>query len=89
MKHIASGLTLLCLMVLQTGCGKRLEVRPITPTKTIIEKVQPPAELLADCPEPGLEGLETTGDLEAFAIDAIVALTFCNKDKERLRGWTE
>lgn len=78
---------LLCLTVLLTGCGKRLEVRPVVVTKTVVEKVKPPTELLEPCPEPNLDVLETTGDLERVAIDALVALTFCNKDKERLREW--
>lgn len=70
-----------------TGCGKQLEVRPITVTKTVVEKVHPPEELLKPCAEPDLDTLETTGDLERIAIDAIVSLTFCNKDKEQLREW--
>ena len=87
--RIANGLILLCLTVLLIGCGKQLEVRPVTVTKTVIEKVSPPAELLANCAEPSVDRLQTTGDLEALAVDALVALTFCNKDKERLREWQE
>lgn len=57
--------------------------------KVVIEEVKVPAALLEPCPEPDLASLETTGDLERIAAEAIVALTFCNKDKERLREWNE
>lgn len=61
---------------------------PITITKTVVEKVKPPTELLEPCPTPDLDQVGTTGDLEAVAIDALVALAFCNKDKEQLREWS-
>jgi hypothetical protein len=74
-------------MVSLTGCGKRLEVRPTIVTETRVEKVQVPAELLEPCAEPDLDQLETTADLERVAIDAIVALVFCNADKTAIREW--
>lgn len=57
--------------------------------KVVIEKVEVPDELLNPCPEPDLAALTTTGDLERVAAEAIVALTFCNKDKERIKEWNE
>lgn len=75
-------------MVLLTACGKRIEVRPpITITETVVEKVQVPAELLAFCEEPELAGVETTGDLERVAIDAVASLASCNVDKAKIREW--
>lgn len=87
MKRIALGLTLICLTVLLTGCGKRLEVRPVTVTKTVVEKVQPPAELLEPCPIPDLDQVRTTGDLEAVAIEALQAAKCGNDDKAAIREW--
>jgi hypothetical protein len=73
--------------VLLTGCGKRLEVKPIVTTRTVVEKVQVPEQLLDECEVPQLDDVETTGDLERVAIDAIVSLTFCNEDKAAIREW--
>ena len=86
---IVSGLMLICLTVLLAGCGKRLEVRPVVVTETVIEKVQVPAELLEPCPEPGLDAIKTTGDLERVAVEALGSLSLCNQDKVRIREWQE
>ena len=85
---IASGVILLCLPGLLTGCGKRVEVRPpITITETVYEKVQVPAELLAFCDEPDLDEIRTTGDLERVAVEATASLASCNVDKAKIREW--
>jgi len=76
-------------MALLIGCGKRLEVRPVVVTETVIEKVQVPAELLEPCPEPDLDEVKTTGDLEGVAIQALTSLSLCNQDKVRIREWQE
>ena len=88
MKHIVNGLTLVCLMVSLTGCGKRIDVQPpIRITETVYEKVQVPAELLAFCEEPDLDKIETTGDLERVAIESVASLASCNVDKAKIREW--
>lgn len=87
MKHIASGLILLCLTVSLTGCGKRLEVRPVVVTKTVVEKVDVPTFLLEPCEVPELDTVETTGDLERVAQEAITAAVCGNKDKTAIREW--
>jgi len=73
--------------VLLTGCGKRLEVRPVTLTKTVIEKVVVPAELLKPCEEPDLDTIETTGDLERVALEGVAAARCGNEDKAAIREW--
>ena len=70
-----------------TACGKQLEVRPIVTTKTVIEKVEVPAELLEPCMLPELDGVETTGDLEKIAQDALAAARCGNADKAAIREW--
>jgi hypothetical protein len=60
---------------------------PITITKTVVEKVKVPAELLAFCNEPDLDQVATTGDLERVAIDAVASLAACNVDKAKIREW--
>lgn len=71
-----------------TACGKRIDVRPpITLTEIVVEKVQVPAELLAFCEEPDLDAVETTGDLERVAVDAVASLASCNVDKAKIREW--
>lgn len=88
MKSIASGLILIFLMALLTGCGSsKSQVIRVPVEKIVVEKVQVPAELLKDCPEPDLDSLNTTGDLERVAGEAILSLQECNKDKERIREW--
>jgi len=88
MKLTKHGLILLCLMALLTGCaGQELEVLRIPVEKTVIEKVYVPAELARPCPEPNLDSVETTGDVEAVAIDALAALKVCNEDKAAIREW--
>lgn len=76
-------------MVSLAGCGKRLEVRPVTVTRTVVEKVEVPAALLAPCPEPDLDTLETTGDLERVALEGIAAARCGNDDKQAIREWQE
>jgi hypothetical protein len=55
----------------------------------VIEKVQTPAGLLRECPRPSLVSLETNGDLEAALGEALISLSACNTDKERIRAWQE
>ena len=88
-QNIVNGLILLCLAGLLTGCGKRLEVKPVVVTKTIIEKVNVPSNLLEPCELPELDGVQTTGDLEAVAIEAIAATRCGNEDKARIKSWQE
>lgn len=76
-------------MVLLTACGSSQEIIRVPVETTVYEKVQAPTELLEPCPMPNLDQLETTGDLERVAADALVALTFCNKDKERIKEWQQ
>ena len=87
MKPIALGLTMLFLAVSLAGCGKRIVVRPITVTETVVEKVNVPSELLEPCEEPSLDQLETTGDLERVALEAIAAARCSNEDKAAIRKW--
>ena len=84
---LAHALVFCCLMVLLVGCGKQLEVRPVVLTKTVIEKVTVPAELLEPCEEPELDSLRTTGDLERAAIRALAAAKCGNEDKAAIREW--
>lgn len=88
-KYMLNGVTLLCLMVLLTACGKQVEVLRIPVTKTVIEKIQTPPELLRDCDGPNLDDLETTGDLEGVVIEALSALDVCSEDKKKIREWQE
>lgn len=74
-------------MVLLTGCGKPLEVRPVTITKTVIEKVEVPSNLLEPCALPELDGVETTGDLETIAQESLAAAACGNADKAAIREW--
>ena len=58
------------------------------PFETIkIEKESVPAELLEPCPEPNLDTLETTGDLERVALEAIAGVRCGNADKAAIREW--
>ena len=70
-----------------TGCGKRLEVRPVVTTKTIVEKVNVPSNLLEPCKVPELDDVETTGDLERVAQEALAASACGNEDKAAIREW--
>lgn len=76
-------------MVLLTGCGKRLEVRPVTVTKTVVEKVEVPVALLEPCELPDLASINTTGDLERVAQNALSAAACGNADKAAIREWQE
>jgi hypothetical protein len=86
-KLIVNGVILVCLMALLTGCGKRLEVRPVVVTKTVVEKVQAPSQLLEPCDMPDMAPLKTSGDLERVAQDALSAAACGNRDKASLREW--
>lgn len=86
-QHIVNGLVAICLLALLTGCGKRLEVRPVTPTKTIVEKVSVPTNLLEPCVLPELDDVKTTGDLERVAQEALSSAACGNEDKAAIREW--
>lgn len=75
--------------MLLTGCGKQLEVRPVVLTKTVVEKVQVPAELLEPCSEPNLDPITTTGDLERVALEGIASTRCGNDDKAAIKEWQE
>ena len=90
MKRIVNGLLILCLMASLTGCARsKTEVIEIPVEKLVVEKIKAPDELLADCPEPNLDSLRTTGDLERLFAEALVSLRDCNADKAQLREWQE
>jgi hypothetical protein len=36
-----------------------------------------------------VDDLETSGDLERLALEALSALDTCNEDKEKIRAWQE
>lgn len=74
-------------MVSLSACGNSPKIIRVPVETTVYEKVQAPTELLEPCPLPELDSLDTNGDLERVAVEAIVALTFCNKDKERIKEW--
>lgn len=79
---------ILCLTAWLTGCGtSEPQVIRVPVEKLVVEKVQAPDELLADCPEPNLDTLETNRDLELALGEAIVSLQDCNADKAQLREW--
>lgn len=61
----------------------------MTITKTVVEKVEVPAELLEPCPEPNLDDIQTTGDLERVAQEALSAATCGNADKKAISEWQE
>jgi hypothetical protein len=48
---------------------------------------QPPAALLADCPEPSAEDIITNRDLAEALLATRRALRLCNVDKAALREW--
>jgi hypothetical protein len=76
--------------VLLTACGRSApEVLRIPVTKTVIEKVKTPDELLNECAQPNLDNLETTGDIEAALGEAIIALDSCSEDKKAIKEWQE
>lgn len=84
---IAIGVILLFLLALLTGCGKRVEVRPVYVTETVVEKVEVPSNLLEPCELPDLASVTTTGDLERVAQDALSAAACGNADKAAIREW--
>jgi len=57
--------------------------------KTVIERVQAPADLLEDCQDVDTDHLETNSDLERALGEAVVSLDACTEDKRRLRDWQE
>jgi len=85
-----SGVILLFLMALLTGCGKAAPEVIRVPFETVrIEKVRVPAELLRPCRVPAMVLLETTRDLERVAIQAIASIADCNADKAAIEAWSE
>ena len=89
-KLILHGVTLLFLMALLTACGRSTpEVIRIPVTKTVIEKIETPAELLRECRRPYMDPLETNGDIERALGEAILALDLCNEDKKKIKEWQE
>lgn len=77
-------------MVWLTGCATPApEVIRIPIEITVIEKVYVPTELARHCPGPNLVTIETSGDIEGIAIEALVALNLCNQDKAGIRAWQE
>jgi hypothetical protein len=89
-KHTLSGVTLLSLMVFLSGCGRQApEVIRVPVTKTVIEKIQTPDNLLRECDRPNMDDLETTGDLERVALEALSSLDTCNQDKKDIKEWQE
>jgi len=90
MKRTLLGVTLLFLMVSLVGCATPKPDVIRVPFETIvIEKVGVPDELLRQCRTPNLDSIETTGDVESVAIEALASLETCNQDKERIRAWTK
>lgn len=90
MKHMLLGVTLLFLLVLLIGCATpKPDVIRIPFETIVIEKVRVPDELLRQCRSPNLDSIETTGDIEGVAIEALASLETCNQDKERIRAWQE
>ena len=90
MKRTLLGVMLLYLMVSLTGCGTQPpQVIRVPFETTVIEKVKVPDELLRQCRSPNLDSLDTTGDIEDVAIEALASLATCNEDKERIRDWQE
>lgn len=51
-------------------------------------RLLPPADLLADCPIPGLDP-STNGALVQGILDLRLALQGCNADKAALREWAK
>jgi hypothetical protein len=89
-KNMLNGAILLCLVVSLAGCGRSApEVIRIPVTKTVIEKIQTPAELLRECRQPYMDPLETNGDLERALGEAILAIDLCNEDKKKIGEWQE
>ena len=62
-------------------------MKPVILTNTVIEKVNVPSNLLEPCEVPELDDVETTGDLERVALEAISAAACGNKDKAAVRQW--
>ena len=90
MKNTLHGVVLLSLMALLIGCEtSETQIIRVPVETTVIEKVQVPAELVQRCPEPDLDSLTTTGDIEDALGEAIVSLQTCNQDKERIAAWQE
>ena len=76
-------------MVLLAGCATPKPEGIRVPYETIvIEKVQVPSELLEPCPEPVLDTLSTSGDLERVALEGVAAARCGNADKAAIREWS-
>lgn len=80
MKRIMSGLLLLSLLLLG-GCSGGTLVK----TETVL--LQPPAALLASCPETPIPEAGTNGDLLEVAQMQRLDLMECNQKLFRLREW--
>ena len=74
---LSHGLTLLCLVLLSTGCAAP---GPMGPTVRESSLVMPPRALLLATPAPVFSG-STNADLDAFVDDLHDALRSCNADK--------
>lgn len=85
---IANGLTLLSLLALLIGCGAPNSNVIRVPVETVrVEKVKVPDALLEPCTLPDLDSLETTGDMERVANEALEAARCGNEDKAAIREW--
>jgi hypothetical protein len=62
-------------------------VKPVVLTKTVIEKVHVPSNLLEPCKVPELDDVDTTGDLERVAQEALTSAACGNTDKAKIREW--
>lgn len=88
MKHTLTGVTLLFLMALLQGCSSsKPQIIRVPFERTVVEKVQAPANLLEPCAVPTLDTLKTNKDLETALGEAIISLASCNEDKEGIRIW--
>lgn len=61
------------------------------PSPTVIDrpvKVQPPEELLAECPVPGVPNPLLNGQLAELLLATRSSLESCNLDKKALREWS-
>ena len=85
--NTVSGAILLCLLALLTGCASDPEVIRVPVETTVVEKVTVPGNLLEPCERPSLDSLETTGDLERVALEALEYGDCGNADKEAIREW--
>lgn len=64
------------------ACGACTTARPVA------QLITPPADLMADCPEPSSDAA-TNEELVNRFLDMRGALRRCNADKQALRTWSE